>query len=426
MDSEIRQQLRDIIQNEVVMATGCTEPVAVALCVAKARETLGTMPDSIELHLSKNVFKNAMGVGIPGTGMIGLPIAVAMAVTAGCADKALRVLDLSHEEIEGAKQWLANHAGTIRIAVEENCDKLYIRCRCKQGDHDAEAIIAQRHTHFAYLRKGAEVLIDAPLATTATESDKGNAAPLQLNAAMVYEYATTAPIEELAFIRETVRLNKAASDEGMQGYGLRVGSILLKYAGNDSVHNMVARTAAASDARMDGCLLPIYSNSGSGNQGITCTLPVYEYSTAKQCSDEQITRALILSHLMSIYIKRGIGRLSALCGIVNASMGVSAALTYLNGGSFQQICYAIKNMINSLTGMVCDGAKPSCAIKIAIGIYGANIAADLAINDSVVDATDGLSETDIDHSIYNLCRLGHEGMNETDDMILNIMTHKRS
>ncbi len=408
------------------MATGCTEPVAVALCVAKTREILGTMPDNIELYLSKNVFKNAMGVGIPGTGMIGLPIAVAMAVTAGCADKELRVLDLSHKEIDEAKQWLANHAGNIRISVEENCEKLYIRCLCKQGSNETEAIIAQRHTHFVYLRKGNEVILDTPLSATTTATDNSNLRDLELNAALVYEYATTTPIEELAFIRETVKLNKAASDEGMQGYGLRVGSILMKYAGNDSVHNMVARTAAASDARMDGCLLPIYSNSGSGNQGITCTLPVYEYGTAKQCSDEQITRALILSHLMSIYIKRGIGRLSALCGIVNASMGVSAALTYLNGGNITQICYAIKNMINSLTGMVCDGAKPSCAIKIAIGIYSANIAADLAINDSVVDTTDGLSENDIDHSIHNLCRLGHEGMNETDDMILNIMTNKRS
>ncbi len=425
MDSELRRQLRDIIQNEVVMATGCTEPVAVALCVAKTCETLGAMPDTIELYLSKNVFKNAMGVGIPGSGMIGLPIAVAMAVTAGRADKELRVLDLSPAEIDNAKAWLANNAGNIRIAVEENSDKLYIRCRCRYGNDEAEAIIARRHTHFAFLRKGGQVLIDAPYSTTTTADSSNYNAP-QLSAAMVYEYATTAPLEEIAFIRETVRLNKAASDEGMQGYGLRVGSILQKYAGNDSVHNMVARTAAASDARMDGCLLPIYSNSGSGNQGITCTLPVYEYGTSKQCSDEQITRALVLSHLMSIYIKRGIGRLSALCGIVNASMGVSAAITYLNGGNLTQICYAIKNMINSITGMVCDGAKPSCAIKIAIGIYSANIAADLAINDSVVDTTDGLAENDIDHSIHNLCRLGHDGMNETDDMILSIMTNKRS
>ncbi len=425
MDSELRRQLRDIIQNEVVMATGCTEPVAVALCVAKTCETLGAMPDTIELYLSKNVFKNAMGVGIPGSGMIGLPIAVAMAVTAGRADKELRVLDLSPAEIDNAKAWLANNAGNIRIAVEENSDKLYIRCRCRHGNDEAEAIIARRHTHFAFLRKGGQVLIDAPYSTTTTADSSNYNAP-QLSAAMVYEYATTAPLEEIAFIRETVRLNKAASDEGMQGYGLRVGSILQKYAGNDSVHNMVARTAAASDARMDGCLLPIYSNSGSGNQGITCTLPVYEYGTSKQCSDEQITRALVLSHLMSIYIKRGIGRLSALCGIVNASMGVSAAITYLNGGNLTQICYAIKNMINSITGMVCDGAKPSCAIKIAIGIYSANIAADLAINDSVVDTTDGLAENDIDHSIHNLCRLGHDGMNETDDMILSIMTNKRS
>jgi L-cysteine desulfidase len=175
---------------------------------------------------------------------------------------------------------------------------------------------------------------------------------------------------------------------------------------------------------MDGCTLPVYSNSGSGNQGIACTLPPYYYGTLKGCSDEQILRAVVMSHLMSIYIKRGIGRLSALCGIVNATMGVGAALTYLEGGSYEQVCYSMKNMINTIAGMVCDGAKPSCALKMSVGLYSAFVCAELAVHDRVVDRTDGLSESDIDCSIRNLGRLGKEGMCQTDDCILDIMTHK--
>ena len=177
---------------------------------------------------------------------------------------------------------------------------------------------------------------------------------------------------------------------------------------------------------MDGCTKPVYSNSGSGNQGICCTLPTYYYGKMKGCSDEQILRALTMSHLMSIYIKRGIGRLSALCGIVNATMGVSAALTYLEGGSFEQTGYAMKNMINTIAGMVCDGAKPSCALKMSVGLYSAFVCAELAVHGRVVDSTDGLSEADLDCSIRNLGRLGKDGMNQTDDMILDIMTHKRN
>ena len=199
----------------------------------------------------------------------------------------------------------------------------------------------------------------------------------------------------------------------------------MENADGDIVHTVIARTVAASDARMDGCTLPVYSNSGSGNQGIACTLPVYEYGKAKHCSDEQITRALILSHLTSIYVKRGIGRLSALCGIVNASIGVTTGITYLHGGNFDQICYAIKNMINTLAGMVCDGAKPSCALKMSTGLYSAFVSAELALHDKVVDACDGLSEKDTDYSIRNLGRLGQEGMDQTDDVVLDIMTHKK-
>lgn len=430
MEESIRKQLKEIMQQEVVLATGCTEPGAVALCVAKAVETLGCKPENIILKLSKNVYKNAMGVGIPGTGMIGLPIAVAMAVTHGDSSRGLEVLTIPADQVDEAKQWLANNAEKINIGVKETSDKLYIECSVVSGQCSAVAVIAKRHTNFIFLKKDDRILLDHKQGLFQEQDNEDNPTEdnkqrLELTARMVYDYATTAPLEELEWLRDTVAYNTAASECGLTGMGLHTGEILMEQARGDMVHTVVARTVAASDARMDGCTKPVYSNSGSGNQGITCTLPSYYYGTYKGCSDEQIMRAVTMNHLMSIYIKRGIGRLSALCGIVNATMGASAALTYLEGGGYEQVCYAMKNMINTLAGMVCDGAKPSCALKMSVGLYSAFVCAELAVHDRVVDRTDGLSESDIDCSIRNLGRLGKEGMNQTDEMILDIMTHKK-
>lgn len=431
MDKRVREQIKEIMQHEVVPATGCTEPGAVALCVAKAVETLGCEPSAIRLRLSKNVFKNAMGVGIPGTGMIGLPIAVAMAVVHGDSKRGLEVLTMPEAYVEEAKQWLANNADRIDISVKECCDKLYVECSVENEGHLAVAVIAKRHTNFVFLSHDGKVLLDHKQGLFQEQDNdddpqEDNKQHVELTARMVYDYATTAPLDELDWLRETVEYNNAASECGLEGMGLHTGQILMEQARGDMVHTVVARTVAASDARMDGCTKPVYSNSGSGNQGICCTLPVYYYGKARGCSDEQILRALAMSHLMSIYIKRGIGRLSALCGIVNATMGVSAALTYLEGGSFEQTGYALKNMINTIAGMVCDGAKPSCALKMSVGLYSAFVCSELAVHCRVVDCTDGLSESDLDCSIRNLGRLGKEGMNQTDDCILDIMTHKRN
>ncbi len=426
MEETIRKQIGELLRREVVPATGCTEPGAVALCVAKACEMLGREPRQIRLRLSKNVFKNAMGVGIPGTGMIGLPIAVAMAVTHGQSSRGLEVLTMPQEQVADAKRWLANHAGQIDISVKESSDKLYIECTADE----AVAVIAKRHTNFVFLRNGDNVLLDHKQGLFQEQDnddnpEEDNRQRLELTARMVYDYATTAPLGELEYMRGTIALNTAASAEGLKGMGLHTGEILMGQSRGDVVHTVVARTVAASDARMDGCTLPVFSNSGSGNQGIACTLPPYYYGTLRGCDDETVLRAVTMSHLMSIYIKQGIGRLSALCGIVNATMGVSAAFTFLEGGSFDQIGYAMKNMINTIAGMVCDGAKPSCALKMASGLYSAFVCAELAVNGHVVDSTDGLSECDVDCSIHNLGRLGKDGMNQTDDMILDIMTHKK-
>lgn len=430
MEERLRSELKSILQQEVVLATGCTEPGAVALCVAKACEALGAEPESIRLRLSKNVYKNAMGVGIPGTGMIGLPIAVAMAVKHGDSSHGLEVLTLPDEQVQDAKQWLANNGDRIDIGVKETSDKLYIECAVEGASHCATVVIAKRHTNFVFVKRDDKVLLDHKQGLFQQQDNDDNPSEdnkqrLELTARMVYDYATTAPLEELEWLRDTVEYNAAASDCGLEGMGLHTGQILMEQARGDMVHTVVARTVAASDARMDGCTKPVYSNSGSGNQGITCTLPSYYYGKMKGCSDKQILRALTMNHLMSVYIKRGIGRLSALCGIVNATMGAAAALTYLEGGGYEEVCYSMKNMINTIAGMVCDGAKPSCALKMSVGLYSAFVCAELAVHGHVVDKTDGLSESDIDCSIRNLGRLGKEGMNETDDMILDIMTHKK-
>lgn len=427
MDDCTRRQLIDLIKREVVLATGCTEPGAVALCVTKARETLGREPEKVEVYLSKNVYKNAMGVGIPGTGMIGLPIAVAIGIVAGDSNRQLEVLNVDEYEVAKAKRWLEKNSETLNIGVKVICDKLYIECVCSAGDDTARAVISGRHTCFTLVEKNGvkkHSMVQDSDDSPCGDVETGN---YKLSVEKVLEFATTSPIEELRFIHDTVRYNAAAAEEGKKGYGLCVGKILMEAnRSGDTVHTVVSNTVAASDARMDGCTMPVYSNSGSGNQGICCTLPVYEYAKITGVDEERLIRALIISHLMSIYVKQGIGRLSALCGIVNASIGVASAITYLQGGGYEQVCYAIKNLINTIAGMVCDGAKPSCALKMSTGLYSAFVSAELACHDKVVDATDGLSERDVDCSISNLGRLGHDGMNETDDVVLDIMTHKKN
>ncbi|MCR4812425.1 MAG: L-serine ammonia-lyase, iron-sulfur-dependent, subunit alpha [Bacteroidales bacterium] len=426
MDDCTRRQLIDLIKREVVLATGCTEPVAVALCATKAREVLGREPEKVELFLSKNVYKNAMGVGIPGTGMIGLPIAVAIGIVAGDSDRQLEVLNVDEYEVLKAKRWLERHTDDVSIGVKVICDKLYIECVCKAGEDTARAIISGRHTNFTLVEKNGvknHSLTQDADSMPCGEDEEGCC---KLSVEKVLKFAITSPIDELRFIQDTVRYNAAAAEEGKKGYGLCVGKILMEAnRSGDTVHTVVSNTVAASDARMDGCTMPVYSNSGSGNQGICCTLPVYEYAKITGIDEERMIRALIISHLMSIYVKQGIGRLSALCGIVNASIGVASAITYLQGGGYEQVCYAVKNLINTIAGMVCDGAKPSCALKMSTGLYSAFVSAELACHDKVVDATDGLSERDVDCSISNLGRLGHDGMNETDDVVLDIMTHKK-
>ena len=422
-----REQIIALIKREVVPAIGCTEPIAVALCVAKATETLGCHPENIKVFLSANILKNAMGVGIPGTGMIGLPIAVALGALIGKSEYQLEVLkDSNPEAVEAGKKMIESQC--IDIALKENIEeKLYIEAVCTHGNDSATAIISGGHTNFVYISRNQDVLLD----NRTPASADAQAAHVELTLRKVFDFATTAPLEEIEFILEARRLNKNAAERSFQGkYGHELGRMLRNsqternIMGNNTFTHILSYTSAACDARMAGAMIPVMSNSGSGNQGIAATLPVVVYAEDNHNSEEELTRALILSHLTAIYIKQSLGRLSALCGCVVAATGSSCGITYLMGGGYQQVMYAVQNMIATLTGMICDGAKPSCALKLTSGVSTAVMSAIMAMEQKCVTAVEGIIEENVNQSIRNLTKIGSEGMNETDKLVLDIMTHK--
>lgn len=426
LDLSERKQLIALIKREVVPAIGCTEPVAVALCVAKATEVLGECPEHISMYLSANILKNAMGVGIPGTGMIGLPIAIALGALIGKSEYQLEVLkNVSPEAVQKGKQYIEEKR--ISIALKENItEKLYIEAVCQAGTHHATVVISGGHTNFVFIKKDNEVLLDKQHGTQ--EAAQGE--NIDLNMRKVYDFATTSPVEELEFILESRRLNKAAAEYSLKGeYGHCVGCMMKsgqeRTIMGDSVYShILSYTSAACDARMGGASIPVMSNSGSGNQGITATLPVVVFAEENHKTHEEMVRALILSHLTAIYIKQSLGRLSALCGCVVASTGSSCGITYLMGGGYNQVSYAVKNMVANLTGMLCDGAKPSCAMKVSTGVSTAVLSAMMAMQQRYVTSAEGIIDDDVDQCIRNMTRIGSIGMNETDKVVLDIMTHK--
>lgn len=428
LEKSEREQIIALIHREVVPAIGCTEPIAVALCVARASEILNNRhPQRITAQLSANILKNAMGVGIPGTDMIGLPIAIALGALIGKSEYGLEVLkDCTPEAVEEGKQLIDTQA--IQISLKEGIEeKLYIEVCCEADGNKATAIISGGHTHFVYESLNDEVLLNIQSGA----GHEGGETEMELNLRKVFEFATTTPIEEIRFILEAKRLNKSAAERSLVGsYGHELGKTLRSsrseqlIMGNNTFTHILSYTSAACDARMAGAMIPVMSNSGSGNQGIAATLPVVVYAEDNQKTEEELIRALTLSHLTVIYIKQSLGRLSALCGCVVAATGSSCGITYLMGGGYEQVAYAVKNMIANLTGIICDGAKPSCALKLTSGVSTAVLSAILAMEQKCVTAVEGIIEDDVDLSIRNLTRIGSEGMNETDKMVLDIMTHK--
>lgn len=431
IEEKKRHQIIALVKREVVPAIGCTEPIAVALCVAKATETLGITPEKISVKLSGNMLKNAMGVGIPGTGMSGLPIAIALGAIIGKSEYELEVLrDVTPEAVAKGKAYIEEDRISVGLK-ETDCDKLYIEVTVTSGTNSSVAIISGDHTHFVYLTKNKEVILDEQTPCSSSSNSDAIEEEDALCLRTVYDFATTAPLAEIEFINEARRLNEAASQKALLGnYGHQLGKTLSRplgrgIMGDSMFSHILSATSSACDARMAGAMIPVMSNSGSGNQGIAATMPVVVFGEENHNTEEEITRALMLSHLTAIYIKQSLGKLSALCGCVVASTGSSCGITYLMGGSYDQVAFSVKNMIANLAGMVCDGAKPSCALKVSSGVSTAVLSAMLAIQNKHVTSVEGLIEDDVDRTIHNMTRIGSEGMNETDRMVLDIMTHKK-
>lgn len=428
LDKNIRQSIIALIQREVVPAVGCTEPIAVALCTARATETLGQRPEKITVMLSANILKNAMGVGIPGTGMIGLPIAIALGAIVGRSEYELEVIkDVTPETLEEGKAYVEEKRIDIRLKAGIT-EKLYIDVVCEAAGSKAEAVISGSHTNFVYISRDGETLLDVKN-TGCEDGDNGDP---ELCMRTVYDFATTTPVDEIAFILKTRQYNLKAAEESVKGnFGHCLGKTIdrpLSHGifGNSIFSHILSKTASACDARMGGAMIPVMSNSGSGNQGICATNPVAVYAMENENTEEELIRALTLSHLTAIYIKQSLGKLSAVCGCVVASIGSSCGITYLMGGDYNRVCNSVKNMIANLTGMICDGAKPSCSLKIASGVSTALLSSLLAIEGRCVTAVEGIIDNDVDRSIRNLTRIGSETMNQTDEMVLDIMTHKQN
>lgn len=430
LEEQLRQQIIALVKREVIPAVGCTEPIAVALAVASSQSLLNGYPSRIQVALSPNMLKNAMGVGIPGTGMTGLPIAIALGAICGDSKANLEVLaQVTPDDVAKGKSLVDNNAISISLAPE-GCDILYIEATVTDDSgHTATTVISGSHTNIVRQELDGKVLTLNDGGNGGAEVKSSASAP-KLTMAQVWEFAMESPLDELKFILESRRINKLAAERSFTGrYGHEVGRTLhcerqRAMMGDSIFSRVLSYTSAACDARMAGAPIPVMSNSGSGNQGIAATLPVAIYAEEQFASEEQTVRALMLSHLTVIYIKQSLGRLSALCGCVVAATGSACGICYLMGGNFEKVVATAKNMIANLTGMICDGAKPSCAMKLASGVSTAMMSAMMAMEGQSVCQLEGIVDDDIDRCVSNLTRIGREGMRETDRLILEIMTSK--
>ena len=435
-----------LIRQEVKPALGCTEPIAVALAVAKAIEIISDNCSCcdkawrlkaalrIDVAVSGNILKNGMGVGIPGTGMVGLPVAAALGAVCGDSSKGLEVLSgLTPRAVERAKELVAQ--GCIHICVADTPHLLYVKATVAvedgtvasaEVDPHAYAVIEDDHDRIVETSFADRILMSSESAAAAQDRQQEK---YDLTVRDIWDFACTAPFEDISFILGDRELNLALAMEGLRGdYGLKVGKTIRENQkevfGDDFMSYAMGLTAAASDARMAGSTLPAMSNSGSGNQGITVSLPVIAYALKYKVDDEKLARALILSNLVAIHIKHYLGKLSALCGCVVASTGSACGIVYLQGGTYEQVCAAIKNMAGNITGMVCDGAKVGCAMKVASGVSCAVQSAVLALSGTCIPSTDGIIEDDVEKTIQNIGAIGSAGMKVTDRMILDIMLCK--
>ncbi len=414
---------RDILKRELAVALGCTEPIALAYAAASARELLGEMPDACALEVCGNIIKNAKSVVVPNTGGLkGIPAAIAAGLVVGRSADRLEVLArVAKEDRQRIAEYIAGHE--IAVAPSNSDKTLYIDLRLTRGKSTARVVVADAHTNIVRMEKDGVVLRGVDEDTLQAEFEKEYGL---LNVADICAFADTVALDDVGeAIRRQIRLNSAISAEGLaNGYGAQIGRVLLRTAQgrNDPYIRCQAAAAAGSDARMSGCEMPVVIVSGSGNQGITASLPVIEYARLTGAGEERLIRALVLSDLVTIHQKTGIGKLSAYCGAVCAGVGAACGVAYLDGGDADVVSHTIVNGLAIASGIVCDGAKPSCAAKIATAVYGGLLGYEMYKNGQQFYAGDGIVTKGADNTIKNVGRLAREGMCETDREILRIMT----
>ncbi len=412
-----------ILKEELVPATGCTEPICLAYAAAELRETLGAAPERILAQVSGNVIKNVKSVVVPNTGgQKGIRAAIAAGVVAGDPAKCLQVLSCvppqAHGQIEAYVQSVP-----IEVACADTARLLDIRLTGWAGEHTALIHIANSHSNLVRRERDGQVLLDKPV----TDSPEDNLTDKSvLNVADILTFANTVCLEEIApLLRQQLCYNTAIAEEGLRNrWGANIGSVLLSDYPKDIKTEAKAWAAAGSDARMSGCELPVVILSGSGNQGITASLPVARYAKHLGASQEQLYRALLVSNLVTLHQKSGIGRLSAYCGAVSAGVGAGAGIAYLLDGSYEAIAHTIVNAVAIISGTICDGAKPSCAAKIAAGVDAGILGYHMYRNHQEFKSGDGIVTKGVDNTIANVGLLAKEGMRQTDRTILSIMTQR--
>ncbi|MGF6989454.1 L-cysteine desulfidase [Lachnospiraceae bacterium PF1-21] len=419
MDKKMKDGFISTLRRELVPALGCTEPIALAYAGAKAREILGCMPEKLEISCSGNIIKNVKGVTVPNSnGLSGVDVAAILGVVGGNAQRELEVLeDITAEDIAKTKELLATDFFTCTL--QENVANLYIVATAKAGNEEASVKIVNRHTLVTEIVKNGEVIFRENPVDEASEVTDWSLWSIK----NILDFAKEVDLSEIEeVISRQIEMNSAISEAGLANdYGAQVGRTLLAVYGDDVKVRARAKAAAGSDARMNGCSLPVVINSGSGNQGMTVSVPVIEYAKELKVGTEGLYRSLVVSNLVSIYHKHYIGSLSAFCGAVTAACGCGAAITYMSGGTYEQICHTIINVVANVGGIVCDGAKSSCAAKIASSVDAAILAHHLSMKGLAFKAGEGIVQSNIEDTIKSIGYIGRVGMKNTDIEILNIM-----
>lgn len=429
MEESRRRFYQSLLHREIAPALGCTEPAAAALTAACAAKCLGCIPEEILVRTSQYILKNAMNVGIPGIGMTGLDIAVALGVLSASPEKKLMILSgISPEKKRQAKAM--TEQGKVRIELASTEEKIYIEVQVRAGAETAKAITAEAHKNIIYVEKNDRVCYRKERKIRKAEETAEEIYTVTLEE--ILDFSEHTALENLEFLREVIQINREIALEGISHkYGLQVGKNLMDgtengLVGQDAANYAAAMTAAAADARMAGCEKPVMSAAGSGNQGLTATIPIAAVGEKLELGEEKILRALALSILLTVHTKHYLGRLSVLCGCsISSAMGVACGIVFMLGGTYAQMTWAINSMVADISGVVCDGAKPGCALKIATAVQSAVRAANMALNGSGADSHDGIVHVNAEKTLENLGILGNWGMKDTNRIILDLMLEKQ-